>query len=107
MFVYLQKRPDVDAFSFFFFNDPAPPGTSPLPLPDALPISPLRRDTAGEQPPAQRPDRFHALVAPLRSGPDVERRVQLQLGRVPLRVPRPALVVEGAEHLPQIGRAHV
>src|SRR5256885_7009196 len=25
---------------FFFFNDPAPPEISPLPLPDALPISP-------------------------------------------------------------------
>src|SRR5256885_14168033 len=26
------------AFLFFFLNDPAPPETSPLPLPDALPI---------------------------------------------------------------------
>src|SRR2546430_15130631 len=27
------------SFFFFFFNDPAPPEISPLPLPDALPIS--------------------------------------------------------------------
>src|ERR1051325_1789640 len=29
--------------SLFFFNDPAPPEISPLPLPDALPISHLAR----------------------------------------------------------------
>src|SRR2546426_9956093 len=33
---------------FFFLNDPAPPETSPLPLPDALPIS--RRPPADSQP---------------------------------------------------------
>src|SRR2546426_351553 len=31
----------VNSFAVFFFNDTAPPKISPLPLPDALPISPL------------------------------------------------------------------
>src|SRR2546421_4302854 len=33
----------IHFFSFFFFNDPAPPEISPLPLHDALPICPLQR----------------------------------------------------------------
>src|SRR2546421_9974727 len=33
-------------FLFFFFNDPPPPEISPLPLPDALPISGLLEEEA-------------------------------------------------------------
>src|SRR5260370_1008360 len=35
--------PTIYLFFFFFFNDTAPPEISPLPLHDALPISPARR----------------------------------------------------------------
>src|SRR5256885_17151771 len=41
------------AFVFFFFNDPAPPGTSPLSLPDPLPTPP----------PPSRPPRRSRLTA--------------------------------------------
>src|SRR5256886_14760929 len=41
--------------SFFFLNDPAPPETYPLPLPDALPISlpPRAGGARGAEPPAR------------------------------------------------------
>src|SRR5256886_3633749 len=35
----LRKQAALRRFFFFFFNDPATPEISPLPLPDALPIS--------------------------------------------------------------------
>src|SRR2546429_405455 len=39
-FFFVYFFPDyLHFFFFFFFNDPAPPEFSPLPLPDALPIS--------------------------------------------------------------------
>src|SRR2546430_12308193 len=37
-------------FFFFFFNDPAPPEISPLPLPAALPILPGRLLAGGGRP---------------------------------------------------------
>src|SRR2546427_10721178 len=46
-------------FFFFFFNDTAPPEISPLPLPDALPIS------AGSSPPPPAPaEPEHPAEAP-------------------------------------------
>src|SRR5258708_31755769 len=47
---------------FFFFNDPAPPEISPLPLPDALPI--LADDLiAGHRPAALRQPQHHVVDA--------------------------------------------
>src|SRR2546427_3188975 len=44
IFLFVWSPPFVP---FFFFNDPAPPDIYPLPLPDALPISPLARHRDG------------------------------------------------------------
>src|SRR2546430_14268190 len=41
-------------FFFFFFNDPAPPEISPLPLHDALPISPRAPPVPGRGTPLDR-----------------------------------------------------
>src|SRR5260221_11773028 len=39
IFSFNSDSPRLSFFSFFFFNDPAPPEIYPLSLPDALPIS--------------------------------------------------------------------
>src|SRR5256885_15496457 len=58
-------------FFFFFLNDPAPTETSPLPLPDALPICPPLGSTPrrfGHGAPARRPGRdAHSRRRPVRS----------------------------------------
>src|SRR5256886_2885123 len=44
-----------EKYLFFFLNDPAPPETSPLPLPAALPTWRPASQTARQQPPAVAP----------------------------------------------------
>src|SRR5256885_11740589 len=71
-FLILSHRPK---FAFFFFNDPAPPKISPLPLPDPFPIYPaaaqLRRGAGGGdascdptrgEPVAERDEARHVLA---------------------------------------------
>src|SRR2546430_17450551 len=56
-----------DRAVFFFLNDPATPGLSPFPLPDALPIARafgprLQQQASGQHRPAQQP--AHAPAQP-------------------------------------------
>src|SRR5256886_14069381 len=86
---------------FFFFNDPATPEISPLPLHDALPIS-ARREERGGEPWFKRPpaalfyrllDRLAGIHIPQNTGDFrlIDRRVADELNRM----------------REQIGRAHV
>src|SRR5256886_15736300 len=91
------------SISFFFLNDPAPPETYPLPLPDALPISlpPRAGGARGAEPPARsgRHDEQERRpsAGPRRGEPsrNLVRRVQAD------RLRRGIVLVL------QIGRAHV
>src|SRR2546426_4440259 len=55
-----QSSPTYDKFSFFFFNETAPPEIYPLPLHDALPTSPPRQRLDAREP---RLDRARDVVA--------------------------------------------
>src|SRR2546423_6306868 len=57
----------VRLFSFFFFNDPAPPEISPLPLPAALPIGPRRVAPGVPRPERDRSGRLAGMGAGARA----------------------------------------